>query len=376
MHLIFLCLLALRAGSTPAPGDTLFAHGRFTEANAAYAKAVAIDSRDVDAHAGLARVALFENRLGEAAREAHAALALDPHNRVAERILHTVAQRRGVLESAQKLDIPAGGIIVPFLAVDPLPLMQFKVNGRIGNFLLDTGGPDVVLDPGFANELGLAVTGGKTGTFAGGRTAQVRQTFISEMSVGPLVLHNLNADVLPSRGLPFFGERKVDGVVGTVFLSRFLATIDYPHRRLVLKPRTGAAPPGTAVPMWLVGDHFIFARGSVNGLRDQLFLVDSGLAGGGFSPEAKTIAAAHLKTFPDKAQTGIGGGGPVKFIPVVADELCLANACQKDIPGMYTPEGSPLAMFPFAVSGAVSHKYLEHYAVTLDFSRMELTLSP
>jgi hypothetical protein len=129
------------------------------------------------------------------------------------------------------------------------------------------------------------------------------------------------------------------------------------------------------MPIWLVGDHFIFARGSVNGLVNQLFLIDSGMAGGGFGPEERTIASAHVKTYPEQAQTGVGGGGSVQAVPVIADSLCLSTACQSEVHGMYTPGGSPLQMFPFTVAGAVSHTYLEHYAVTLDFLSMQLILS-
>ncbi len=371
MHVLFLAL-ALAASSRP---DALFAAGDFPAAKAAYTKAAAADPKDLAANVGLARLNLYENRLDDAVSYAHAALAIDPQNSAAQRVMQTVEQRKAVLASAQALNVPQAGIVVPFLEIDPLPLMQFTVDGHTGNFLLDTGGPDVVLDPGFAAELGLKITSGKTGIFAGGRTAQVRQAIVPDFGVGPLSLHGLHADIMPSRELPFFKDLKIDGVVGTVFLSRFLATIDYPNRRLILRPRTAAPPSGTVAPMWLVGDHFMFAHGSVNGLMNQLFLVDSGLAGGGFGPEERTITAAHVKTFPGKAQTGMGGGGQVKFIPVVADTLCLSTACQNDVSGMYTPDGSPLAIFPFTAAGAVSHSYLKHYAVTFDFSAMKIILS-
>ena len=367
--------LALTMAVDISNADALFAGGDFTAAKAAYTTAVDANAADLAANLGLARVNLYDNRLGDAASFARATLAIDPQNAAAQRVLQTVKQREGVLASAQGLSVGPSGIVVPFLEVDPLPLMQFTVDGRIGNFLLDTGGPDVVLDPAFAAELGLKVTAGQHGIFAGGRTAEVRQAIVPDFRVGPFSLHGLHAGILPSRNLPFFKGRKVDGVIGTVFLSRFLATIDYPNRRLILRPRSAAPPAGMAEPMWLVGDHFIFARGSVNGLRNQLFLVDSGLAGGGFGPEERTVAAAHVKTFPDKAQTGMGGGGPVKFIPVVADTLCLSTACQNNISGMYVPGGSPLRIFPFTAAGTISHTYLKHYAVTLDFSAMKIILS-
>ena len=164
-------------------------------------------------------------------------------------------------------------------------------------------------------ELHLNITGGQTGTFAGGLTAQVRQAAVQEFRVGQLSLHGLTVGILPSRGLSLFKAYKVDGVIGTVFLSRFLATIDYPGRRLVLRPRSASPPSGIAVPMWLVGDHFIFARGSVNGLRDQLFLIDSGLAGAGFAPEERTIEAAHVKTFPEQRGNRNGRRGRRSICP-------------------------------------------------------------
>ncbi|HEX3467619.1 MAG TPA: hypothetical protein VHT05_06030, partial [Candidatus Elarobacter sp.] len=195
---------------------------------------------------------------------------------------------------------------------------------------------------------------------------------------GGFVIGDVTVGILPTRGmLPYHGVR-VDGVVGTVFLSRFLSTIDYPRDRLVLELPGFANPrPRTIVTrMWLVGDHFVFARGSVNALENQLFMIDSGLAGGGFGPEAATVEAAHIRTMPEKASTGIGGGGAVRFVPAVVDRLCVATACQRDVPAIYTPEGSPMAGFPFRAAGMVSDTFLRHYAVTFDFARMRLMLTP
>jgi hypothetical protein len=283
-----------------------------------------------------------------------------------------------VVQSAASLAIPRDGIVVPFVESEPLPAVELAIDGKRGTFVVDTGAPDLTLDPEFATSLGLSIGGGEKGTFAGGRTAEVKETVVPQVSVGSITIENVKSAILPSHGFRIYKDRTVDGVVGTVFLSRFLATLDYPHHRLVLRPRaTSVAPDATAisVPMWLVGDHFIFARGSVNGIANQLFSIDSGGAGAGFMPVASTIAAAHITTFPDKATQGVGGGGPVKIVPTLTDELCVGAACQRSVRGGYSPEGSPLSIFPFAVAGTVSHAFLEQYAVTFDFVRMRMTLS-
>ncbi|MBV9718078.1 MAG: aspartyl protease family protein [Candidatus Eremiobacteraeota bacterium] len=372
-----ICALAVTGTPPASSAAQLFAQGDFIRAKVAYADAASRNPADPEAILGLARIELYENDLDAAAKDAKMVLSLKADDETAKAVLRTVEQRRNILTSADGLGVPDSGIVVPFVESEPLPAIQLEIAGKPATLVLDTGAPDVTLDPDFAKALGLAITGGSQGAFLGGRTAVVRQAVVSSIVVGPIALTNVKVTILPSRGFGLFKDRTVDGIVGTPFLSRFLSTIDYPHHRLLLRPRRAvmANAGGTAVPMWLVGDHFIFAAGKVNGLTNQLFSIDTGGAGAGFVPVQATIAAAHIKTFPDKAMQGMGGGGPVTIVPTLADELCLGPVCQKNVGGGYTPSGSPLSMFPFAVSGTVSHSFLERYAVTFDFTHMRLLMT-
>jgi hypothetical protein len=379
LTVVTLALAVATIAAAPLRADELFSHGQFERAKAEYASAATQDPADASAILGLARIALYENNLDAAAAYAAKVLALRADDALATRVVQTIAERRAIVASAATLGVPDAGVVIPFLESEPLPAIRLSVNGKPGTFLLDTGGADLTFDPAFAAECGLTVAGGREGTFLGGRTAQVREAVADRIDIGGLLLKDLKATVLPTRGMRLFPKRDIDGVAGTVFLSRFQATIDFPHRRLVLRPRA-AEPLRTAsshaVPMWLVGDHFIFALGSVNGLASQLFSVDTGGAGVGFMPVAETVAAAHIKTFPDKAFEALGGGGRVKAIPTEADRVCLADVCQRHVGGGYTPTGSPLTIFPFAASGSVSHEFFKKYAVTFDFVRMLLLLTP
>ncbi len=379
MYLATLLALGATAAISGVPsGADLFSRGDFTAAKAAFADTASRNPSDLAALLGLARIELYENDVDAAIKDANAALARDPANATAKRVLETAQDRKVVAASAASLGVPREGVAVPFVEAEPLPAVQLVVDGKRGTFVVDTGAPDLTLDPEYATSLGLSIVGGRKGTFAGGRTAEVKETLVPSVTIGPVTIANVKATVLPSRGFKLYSDRAVDGVIGTVFLSRFLATIDYPHKRLVLRPRSTDVTPDaatTSVTMWLVGDHFIFARGRVNGLTGQLFSIDSGGAGAGFMPVASTIAAAHIRTFPDKAAQGVGGGGVVMIVPTMSDEVCVGDACQRGVPGGYTPSGSPLSIFPFAVAGTVSHEFLERYAVTFDFVRMRMLLS-
>lgn len=368
--------LALQALSP----DDAFTHGDFVAAGRGYRTAVAANPKDAAAYAGIARVELYANHLPAAQAAARSALALDPTNAAALRVSEVVAQRRALLTQSANLNVPAAGAVIPFIATDPLPLMQITINGHKANVMLDTGAPDITIDPDFARENGITVHDtGDVGTFAGGKQAPMVQAQLRNVTAGGISLQHLNATVLPSRMLDFFPGRKVDAVMGTAFLSRFRATIDYPRNRLVLAPRKSTAhlaSGATVMPMWFVGDHFIITQGTLNADAGVPMLIDSGLAGGGFSPNNDVIESAHVKTFPERAGQGVGGGGAVTFVPATADTLCLGSVCRHNVDGSYTPSGTPLGIFPFHVEAIVSHTFLKHYAVTLDFVRMQLVLAP
>lgn len=362
-------------------GDDLYKAGDFSAAKAAYSAELNASPNDVAAALGSARIAFYENRLDEAHTLATRALALDTSkNPAIPRLLSQIDARRGVLASAKSLTVPGTGVRVPLIATDPLPLVELQVNGHIAHCIIDTGGPDLTLDPQFAKSVGLkAQDSGITGQFAGNRSLQMQSATGANVTIGGISIPNLTVDLIPSWGTDFFPGQRVDGIIGTVFLSRFRATLDYPRHQLVLEPRTASpalAANAIIAPLWLVGDHFIITRGSVNNIRNLTLMVDTGFAGGGFVPSESIITAAHVRTFPDKATTGVGGGGEVKLVPATADQLCVGAACQANVPGGYTPGGSPTDGFPFKISATASHMFFEHYALTFDFTNMRLIMTP
>ena len=116
------------------------------------------------------------------------------------------------------------------------------------------------------------------------------------------------------------------------------------------------------------------ARAQVNEAPPGLFLFDSGLAGGGVMPTSELVQAANIKIDESRATNGVGGAGTVRTIPFTASRVAVGSAVQRDVPGQYTPEGTPLARFPFTVWGLISNDFLKHYAYTVDFDAMKIVL--
>lgn len=370
---------ALVLATALSRGDQAFAAGDFATALADYRQSLSQDGKSFAAYFGAGQAALYANDIRSAAEYLDGAQVLADAKQ-AGLVKLLLAELRSRIR-AQQTHLLSQTVTVPMTVVDPLPLISVQVDGRQAYFMLDTGAPNLMIDPDFAKELGLKLQGGFTGTFAGGKHATVRSTVVPVFRIGTLTLHNVASSAVATRPIPFFGEKRVDGIIGTVFLSQFLTTVDYPNGRIILRPRDASASfeqavgaGATIVPFWYVPDHFLIARGSVNALADQLFLVDSGLAGGGFMPTQETVGAANIGLDEIHTGTGVGGGGRVAIIPFTLDRLCLGTACLPNVRGLYTPEGSPLGIFPFKVAGIISHQFLRHYAWTIDFDAMRMVL--
>lgn len=358
-------------------GDALFAEGRLPEAAVAYERAVTLDPKSGTSLAALARMRLYQHREREAADLARRALAVMPDNVLAAQVLRSVeARSKAFGTDVYRVSGPVTEASATFVTTDPLPVVRVRVGNRDASFVLDTGAPDIAVSRAFAASLGLPLTQGGVGTFAGGQHAPVERTVVPELEIGGIRVSHVPAVISPA-DLQLPGVH-TDGVIGTGFLMHFLSTLDYCSGKLLLARRTysaaferrAAAGRANIVPMWLVGDHFIFARGSINQV-EGLFSIDTGLAGGGLVATKPTIDAAGIKLEGDKVRMGEGGGGPVPFLTFKAD-AALGKLARPNVPGVYMTGGDPFGMFPFKVAGALSHSFFRQSRVTFDFEAMRM----
>jgi hypothetical protein len=371
-------LLSSAAGQ-PVTGDVLRTAGDFTAAARAYEATLTTSPADAEALAGLSQIRLYENRVDDAAALARRALAAQPSNPIAAATIATAQQRKDAF-AADRYQISGlpPELAIPFVATDPLPVVQVTVGGRQAYFLIDTGAPDIVVNAGLARELGIEVQSAGEGVFAGGRRAPVQRGVLPELRIGPLRIANIPASVRPDGPAP--SQFKIEGIIGTGLLMHFLSSLDYCQGRLVLRPRDASAGFGPAaaghganiVPFWLVGDHFLFARAHLERGSEGMFVVDTGGAGFGVMATKAVLDEAGVAIDPAGARTGMGGGGAVTIIPFRSGAT-LGSLTVADLAGGYTPGGDPYGIFRFKVLGTLTHGFFRHSSVTFDFDTMRLT---
>ena len=361
---------------------------------------------DLKVNTLLGMIDLFSNRLDDSEKHLRRAAQTGPFEGVAKNLLGEVYYRRdqfpeaarwfraaGSAERAEPLELfgdaapytiigPPDETRLQFLVTDPLPIVHVRVNGsELASFLIDTGGGEVQLDADFAKRLKLSGASRISATLLDGSQTEMLLGRIATLQLGDFEVQNVPVGIRP---LPVFAGRKLDGVLGTVLLYHFLATLDYPNGELILRRRSAEtlhpfetrakAEKLIAMPFWMASDHMIVARGRVNHAPPALLLVATGFTSGFTCPES-TIEQAAL-SFDRQGAIVPATSRRINFAPFVVSDLYLGEARQQNVAGIAGafPAGFEHA-YGFRIAGLIAHQFFRSYAVTFDFTGMRLYLS-
>lgn len=387
--------------------ENLFREGKFEEAEKQFTKIIESDSKNFDAYQRLGNIALLSNRFVEAQKFLNKSLELRPNDPSALNLAAQMFYRQDKFDQASLLYRKIGseaianqlesfkGIVpyeikskadmtrIKFVHTDPLPLIQMKVNDQQGNFIIDTGGSEIFLDPQFAKKVGAVDFGSANLTYGGGKQAVTGYGRVDKLTIGDFVINNVPIHLLSTQKFSAAANGlEVNGIVGTVLLYHFISTIDYPAGDLILQRKTPATlkkfeeeSQKIVIPFWMSGDHFVVAWGKINKGNPLLFLVDTGLAGGGFVPSELTLKESGIQLPKGEGSEGIGGGGVVRVVAIEIPKLSLGDAEESNITGFFGPFPSKLEFSEgFRIAGIISHQFFREYALTFDFEGMRLFL--
>lgn len=379
--------------------NELFKQGKFVEAE----KALPKESKDYEVLVLKGHLALLRNKLKNAKKYLGKATNLQPSEKLPLQLLaesfyrvndfqtaskffqligrETVARKLASFATKQPYKIEGQVEItkIKFIKTDPLPIVTAKINGGEElNFIIDTGGAELIVDTDFATANNIQQFGAESGTFGGGQKSNFQHGKIDSFSLGDFTIRNVPINILKTqRFAAALGVKRVDGIIGSILLSRFISTIDYQNEHLILRKNTKAnlkkLGKAIEIPFWMAGDHFLVAWGSVN-KSSQLFFVDTGLAGMGFTCPESTLKEGSIK-LENQSTEGAGGGGSMKLTPFIANEITLGEAKQANIVGVAGAFPPSLEnSLGFRLGGLVSHSFFKPYRLTLDFINMRMRL--
>ncbi|MFL6075983.1 MAG: aspartyl protease family protein [Mycobacteriales bacterium] len=398
---------AARAAGPPADlpdpdPDQLFRAGCFAAADRGYAALLRADPDNAHALVQRGYFAAMGNRFAAAEQFLTRAIRLAPGDAFAKGQLADCYTRQDRLARAVPLLRDSGrepyatlyasvtgpafatrgarATRLPWVALDPLPMVEASVNGGPPRpFVMDTGAP-LVLSTAEAERAGLRAVA----TVRGGPPGQVRTQYLgvaSSFRLGDIELRNVpllwDDDPIPA---PPGGPRPA-GVIGTWIFCRFVTTMDYANRVLVLRHRTAdqvrqvraeARRAGaTLLPLWLALDHVPFTMGSINGYGPRVARLDTGAAGLGV---IMTEEKAKRAGVPIDYAHPITANGAIVAYPIAPDTMSLGTATGRHVPGIAGPISIDDEV-RFETLADFAHEFFKPFALTFDYATMTCFVS-
>jgi predicted aspartyl protease len=285
--------------------------------------------------------------------------------------------------------------------------LDVKFNDHNARLQIDTGASGLVISRSVAEHAGLKQF---THMEVGGIGSEGRKTaytaFADDIKIGSLEFRDCQVDVIEQRNVA-----DSDGLIGMDVFSRFLITLDYPMRKLVLAPlprrpedtapvaptlqtasnedddndsataaethssAPKAAPPGPRdryiapemkdwTHVYRIG-HDLLLPASLNGAKQKMFILDTGASSTTISPEvAREVTKVH-----DNDNIRVKGlSGQVDKV-YTADSITFqfANVSQKvqDVVAFATPSISK--SLNMDVAGLIGYTALAQMTINIDY---------
>ena len=257
------------------------------------------------------------------------------------------------------------------------PRSPVHINGKGPfDFLVDTGSIFDLVDAERAAELGIASAGEYDASGAGEATMNLETAERVRLGLDGLELPPQEVRVAPINAtIGRFEGRRLDGLLGYDFFSRFAVELDYVACTLSV----GREPRGEALPLPLVRRHpFVRAGFSVGGRRfEHEFLVDTGFRSAVVvaSPFVSDHDLVSVFDRTIEATTGIGIGGPTVERVGRVERLELGGFVLEDVVvNLSQARAGTLAAEGFG--GIVGSEILRRFTATFDYPRERLLLEP
>jgi hypothetical protein len=257
------------------------------------------------------------------------------------------------------------------------PRTPVRVNGAGPfDFLVDTGSIFDVVDSERAAELGIASAGKYDASGAGEATINLETAAGVRLGLDNLELPPQEVRVAPiNAAIGRLEGRRLDGLLGYDFFSRFPIELDYEAGTLAL----GREPRGSAVPLELVRRH-PFARAAfvLGGRRfEHTFLVDTGFRSGLVlaSPFVRDEGLLELEGRTIEATTGAGIGGPTVERVSRVERFELGPFVLEDAIVNFSPAQSG-TLAEHGYGGIVGSEILRRFTATFDYPEARMLLEP
>lgn len=271
-------------------------------------------------------------------------------------------------------------VTIPFDFIGDYIIAKVRLNNKTEEkFIVDTGASQTVLDKSVAQKLG-PFTGGSYSITTGGKALDVNYMTLSSLAVGDVSMDNVTAMVYDISSLTLAPGSKIGGLLGANVLRRFLVTIDYRDKVLILaNPRSVAIPKGaTVLPITPVFSAAVpVVKATLDDKLSANFLLDTGAPFNNL-PVSLAKSLLNAPVLPVAKASGLDGQkismGAVRFKTLKLDNLVIADPVFAVSPQMAAT--SPSGLFTASALGILGNPVWRQFRTTLDYRNERLILEP
>ena len=272
-------------------------------------------------------------------------------------------------------------LVIPLKRAQNLLLVEARINNMTGNFILDTGAPNLVLNKTSFRKGRTSSTTVSAGITGDGGT--VYHTKIDSLIIQDLYYTSIDADLVDLGHLEDSKGIKILGLLGANLFSQMEMEIDIRNNVMYLRKLDEhgepvkenrdslSTPPDFLFPIQTI-NNIIFLDGSVSGKKLR-FCFDTGAETNVLST---SVSNKVLEKFSLVNRITLGGTSSqkVNVLNGELEELTLGDHQFKNIPFILSGLGDLQEVYNTTVNGILGYYFLSQGRTVINFKKQQLTM--
>lgn len=269
-------------------------------------------------------------------------------------------------------------LTIPLKRVQNLFFIEAKVDTLVGNFILDTGAPNLVLNKTYFNQWRVAEGTASFGITGGGN--QVYYKHIDSLVIDDLLYQSLDADLVDLGHLENSRGIKILGLLGANLFFEMEMEIDLKNSVLYLYKLDKSGDrieniinikPDLEVPL-VVENNIMFMQGIVADKKLR-FCLDTGAESNALSNITSNKVLQH---FALTGRTKLGGSGyqTMEVLNGELDELFIGSASFKNMPFILSDLSYLQTVYATNLNGVIGYPFLVRGRVIINTKKNLLSM--
>lgn len=272
-------------------------------------------------------------------------------------------------------------LILPIRRVQNLIVVEARINDVVGNFILDTGCPLLVLNKTYFRK-GYEIRDRVEANAANGQAGPVMRSGTNNLQIRELYFEKIAADLSDLGHIENQRDIKILGLLGVGLFTSFEVVIDL-HKSVIYLHKvdeTGNVPPSEKVihtqeilnvPFSLIRN-IITVEATIAG-KTMTFCVDTGAESNAIS---NLVSSKILSTFNvSKRMLMLGTGGSRKEVLLgTLDEFILGQKVFKNMHAIISPLEDLGNAYGRSIDGILGNNFLVKGIISINFVKKELRM--